>query len=487
MTSAICNLQVLFILLLPIALPAEGQFHFDKSFKSRNASVASTYEHFAKLPQLRGASFGITVKSAASGKTLLSYQPELNLIPASNMKLLTSLNGLKNLGPDFSFQTRIFYSGQIANGILKGNLLIEGSGDPSIYTPDREKFGKGFFSKLVDLLQKKGIAQIEGQVVAKKVKHPYAGIRRDWSWSDIGNYYGAGIYPLNINENQYVLQLSATSVGAPARVQKKDALMDVDLAVEDVVTDVASAPDMAYIYWTPGNDKALITGSIPQDSNLQKVKGALQNPEVVFLQVLSAELEKAGIQIEGKKQASTSDEIAALGSIASPPLRDIITEVNLYSNNLMTESIAYALAKKEDKLDENGWTQLERFGIQVGFPAGYYLADGSGLSLSNRISPEALCKALFWAKNQTFYPAFLASLPVSGESGPMKKFCNSPKAKGKIRAKSGTLTRSLCYSGYAQAKSGEVVFSIMLNSYSGDYKTMKSELEKIMESLVEIQ
>jgi len=485
LTSVRSDLTALLIFLLTIALPAEGQFHFEKSFRSRNTAVVAAYERFAKLPQLRGASFGIIIKSASGGQTLLSYRPELNLIPASNMKLVTSLNGLKNLGPDYRFQTRILASGLVENGVVKGDIFVEGSGDPTIYSPDREKFGSGFFAGFISILQKKGIKQIEGQIIPRKVVHPYSGIRRDWSWSDIGNYYGAGIYPLNINENQYVLHLSAPSVGKPANVKKKDHLMDVDLAEEDVETDIPSAPDMAYIYWTPGNNKARITGSIPQDSNLQKVKGAFQNPEAVFLKVLQTELEKAGIQILGKKE--NPSDLNELGIVSSPPLRDIVKEVNLFSNNLMTESIAYALARKSDKLDENGWTQLERFGQQVGFPPGYYLADGSGLSLSNRISPEALCKSLFWAKNQNFYPSFLASLPVSGESGTMKKFCNSSRAKGKIQAKSGTLTRSLCYSGYAKAKRGEVVFSIMLNSYAGDFKTMKSELEKIMEALVEIE
>ena len=88
---------------------------------------------------------------------------------------------------------------------------------------------------------------------------------------------------------------------------------------------------------------------------------------------------------------------------------------------------------------------------------------------------------------QSFYGDFYASLPISGISGTMKNFCKSEKAKGKIRAKSGTLTRTFCYSGYAQSKRGALVFSVMINSYSGNFKEMKSELEKILESLVEIQ
>jgi len=478
------DLKIL-IILMSFALPVEGQFHFSKDFKSKNKDVRAVYERFAKLPELRGSSYGVIVKDASSGQNLIHYNQDLNLIPASNMKLFTSLNGLKNLGSDFTFKTKFWVSGPIENGILKGSLWIEGSGDPSIYSPDKEKFGDNFFTKLNKVLKSADIQKIEGQMYAKEINNPYSGIRSDWSWSDVGNYYGAGIYPLNINENRYSLFLSATAQGKAAKIKKRDSISDVEVTNEDVITDGPNTPDLAYIYWKPGSTDAKITGSLPQDSNLQKVKGALQNPEKVFFKVLTTQLSKAGITVEGKQFEVES--LKEIGFVESPPLKEIVKEVNLLSNNLMTESIAFALAKKEDKLDESGWTQLTRFANQINCPQGFYLADGSGLSPSNRISPEGFCKALFWAKKQTFYADLMASLPVSGTSGTMRNFCKSPAAKGKIQAKSGTLTRTLCYSGYAKAKRGDLVFSIMINSYSGNFKAMKSELEKIMEALVEIK
>jgi len=468
-----------------IALPVEGQFRFVKDFKTKNPGVSSVYERFGKLPQLRGSSFGVIVKAASSGQTLISYNEDLNLIPASNMKLLTSLNGLKNLGPEFKFNTKIYTSGEIKDETLKGSLWIEGSGDPTIYTPDKEKFNGGFFKKVALLLKDAGIKRIDGQVYSKSTFNPYAGIRSDWSWSDVGNYYGSGIYPLNINENQYALYLSATKIGTSAKIKKRDSISDVEVNEEDVLTDASGTPDLAYIYWKPGSSEARITGSLPKDSNLQKVKGALQNPEKVFLKVLVSELEKAGISVGGKQFESNG--LKEIGSVLSPPLKEIIREVNLLSNNFMTESIAFALAKKEDKLDESGWTQLARFAAQINAPQGYYFADGCGLSPTNRISPEGFCRALTWASKQALYSDLLASLPISGTSGTMRNFCKSPSAKGKIQAKSGTLTRTFCYSGYANAKRGQLVFSIMINSYSGNFKEMKAELEKIMEALVEIR
>lgn len=478
------DLKILFLFIF-IALPVEGQFRFDKDFKLKNKEVVAVYDRFAKLPQLKGSSYGIIVKDGSTGQNLIHYNEELNLIPASNMKLLTSMNGLKNLGAGFTFKTKILVSGPIKDGVLKGSLWIEGAGDPTIYSPDKEKFSGGFFKKLIQILKNSGIQKIEGQLYAKEINNPYSGIRSDWSWSDVGNYYGAGIYPLNINENQYALFLSATRRGKDAKIIKRDSLSDVEITNEEVVTDGPNTPDLAYIYWKPGSANARIAGSLPQDSNLQKVKGALQNPEKVFFKVLMVQLSKAGIVLEGKQ--FELEPLKEIGFVESPLLKEIVKEVNLLSNNLMTESIAFALAKREDKLDESGWTQLARFANQINCPQGFYLADGSGLSPSNRISPEGFCKALFWARKQSFYTDLMASLPVSGTSGTMRNFCKSAMAKGKIQAKSGTLTRTLCYSGYVKAKRGDLVFSIMINSYSGNFKAMKSELEKIMESLVEIK
>ena len=485
MTSAHFRYLICISVFFTIALQVEGQFHFGKNFKSKNKEVSAIFERFGKLPQLKGSSFGVIVKDSTSGENLVHYNSELNLIPASNMKLLTSLNGLKNLGPDFRFKTKIYLSGPVIEKELKGNIFIEGTGDPTIYSTDKEKFNDNFFKKLLKLFVEAGIERIEGQVLLKNNSNPYEGIRSDWSWSDVGNYYGSGIYQMNINENQYSLFLSAPKSGKPALIKKKDPITDVNIDQEEVIADGPNTPDLSYIYWKPGTAKAKIVGSLPQDSNLQKVKGALQNPQKVFLEVLNSELEKSGIKLENK--SIESNELTELGFVESPPLKEIIKEVNLSSNNFFTESIAFGLAGSKDKLDQSGWTQLAKFGNQIGCPQGFYFADGCGLSPTNRISPMGFCKALGWAMQQSFYGDFYASLPISGISGTMKNFCKSEKAKGKIRAKSGTLTRTFCYSGYAQSKRGALVFSVMINSYSGNFKEMKSELEKILESLVEIQ
>jgi D-alanyl-D-alanine carboxypeptidase/D-alanyl-D-alanine-endopeptidase (penicillin-binding protein 4) len=483
LTSVHFKYWLIFLQVLNFALPSEGQFHFAPQFKSQNKSVASRLETFSRLSHLEGSTWGLQVQDAATGQILASHQARTNLIPASNMKLFTSLNGLATLGENFRFKTRFLSDGPVSGSVLQGNLTVEGGGDPTIYSPDREKFGQNFFQKLTKALKEKGISSIQGKIIVKDVEHAYKGLRSDWSWSDVGNYYGAGIYPININENQFHVYIQAGTEGSPGKLKKKDSLMDVRLEDVQLKTDKPGSPDLAYFYWIPGSDKAELVGSLPADQDLQKVKGALQHPDQIFLQVAQKVLKEAGISIQGEQMAGK--EVQSLFVLESPPLSEILKEVNLNSNNLMTESVAYALALNDSKKDENGWTQLEAFARKLGCAKGYYFADGSGLSPTNRISPQALCTALAWAKKQPFYPALEASLPVSGISGTMKNYCKG--ATGKIRAKSGTLTRTFCYSGYAQAKGRTLIFSVMINNYSGPFKEMKKELEKVLESFAEIK
>lgn len=425
----------------------------------------------------------MVVRDPASGAALVNLRSGLNLIPASNMKLMTSLNGLWKLGPGYRFKTRVFTDGVVEDSVLKGNLLVEGTGDPALYTPDREKYGPNFFVCLSASLRSSGIRSVEGSLMLLPSRNPYEGLRNDWAWMDIGNYYGAGIYSLNLNENQFSLNFEAPRTGSEANLKTTDSLTDVSVEKTAVETTSPDGFDLAYVYWVPGAARVRVSGSLPARSGLQRVRGSMQNPNAVFGRFLAQSLQKAGITFSNRQVTSGTGR-RLIFEHAGPPLSELVREVNLVSNNLMTESIAYALAGERSRCDENGWTQLEEFARAVRCPPGYYLADGSGLSLTNRVSPDALCRALIWARKQPFFEVFRESLPVAGESGTLKKYCL--KAKGKIRAKSGTLNRTLCYSGYAATGSRELVFSIMINNYSGGFKNMKSELEKVLEGLVTI-
>jgi len=136
------------------ALHTEGQFRFKPGFKQQNHHFVEVSTAFSNLPSLKGSGWGLQIRKAGASEALVSFREDANLIPASNMKLITSINGFHNLGPEFRFKTIIWIDGPIDNGVLKGNVFVEGSGDPTIYAPDREKFSENFFHRLIVLLKR---------------------------------------------------------------------------------------------------------------------------------------------------------------------------------------------------------------------------------------------------------------------------------------------------------------------------------------------
>ncbi len=475
---------LLFISAGLIALPSEGQFRFGLDFRRKNTEVCKNLENFSRLPELKGASWGLIIINSSDGKVLVEKSASENFIPASNMKILTSLNAFHYLGPDYRFKTEFRYSGTISDSVLNGHLWIAGSGDPTIATPGRDKLNAGFFPRIIRMLREKGIKIINGSLKPIPTDNPYRGIRSDWPWGDVSNYYGAGIYPLNINENQYHHYLSPVKEGDLPLLKSVDSLAwnmefsDIQLKVKP-----EGSPDKSSFEWTPGSNLIRLNGSIPASKEAVRLRGSIQNPENLFLKVLEKELSKGGIQL--LNLPLPDENPVKLGEVESPQLFQIAKEVNQNSNNFYTEALAYALCKNQDACAENGWSQLERINSVIPLPDGYYLADGSGLSLSNRISPSGLTKALSWSLKQKWSEQFLETLPVSGESGTMKTFCR--RASGKIRAKSGTLNRTLCYSGFAETPKGKIIFSVMINNYHGPHKHMKEELGKILESFTTIR
>ena len=467
-----------------IALPLKGQFRFAADFRAKNTEVCKTLESFAKIPGLKGSSWGLAIVNPKDGKFLAEKSAADNFIPASNMKIITSLNAFHHLGEDYRFSTDFYISGSLKDSVLYGNIWISGGGDPTPGMEGRDRLNSDFFGQAIRLLKSRGIKSIKGRLIQIPCENPYHGLRSTWSWGDLSQSYGAGIYALNANENQFHIYADAITKDSIAVIKRADSLFSqMNLSGLKIKTGPPGSNDDSYFSWKPGSSKINLTGTIPPSSETQRLRGAIPDPEQFFLDLLKHELWKGGVMV---RDSIVEDQPGQkIGEIKSPPLSQIIKEVNQHSNNFYTEALAFALCRKGDSGSDYGWTHLNRIKSVVSMPEGYYLSDGSGLSPTNRLSPAGITKALSWALKQKWSETFLSSLPVAGESGTMKNFCTG--ACGKIRAKSGTLNRTLCYSGYAETASGKVIFSMMINNYHGGQKSMKEEMGKVLESFVKIR
>jgi D-alanyl-D-alanine carboxypeptidase/D-alanyl-D-alanine-endopeptidase (penicillin-binding protein 4) len=433
---------------------------------------------------------------AADGKIIHEFNGDKSLIPASNLKLLTTGTALRILGENFRFETKLVYDGVVKNGTLKGNLYIVGGGDPTLGSeriPGNLNYTQ-LFSFWTEKIKEAGISKIEGSIIPVNSIFEKNSIPDGWIWSDIGNYYGAGVSGLNINENFYKIFFKPGKVGEGTQILRTEPTIPNIQFDNQVKTAAAGSGDNAYIYGGPFSSHRFISGSIPTGVSEFGIKGSIPDPGYLCSYLLYQNLLSNGIPVS-QIPKSNNDTIGiseqSLRNIIyvhhSIEIKEIIKYTNFYSINLYAEALLKMVAvKKGLKGDtKSGVKAMVEYwkvnGLQV---EGMFLNDGSGLSPQTGIRPSQMTAFLnCMAKDSSYF----ASLPTAGESGTLSRFCKGTKAEKKIVAKSGTLSKVICYSGYVKSKNGDLnSFSVFINNYNGSNSLVTSRLEKLMVMLTEI-
>ncbi len=466
--------------------------------KLEETNLRMEIQKLSSDPIMKFGHLGVCVNLIKTGKVVFSEDAIKNLSPASNLKLLTTAASLGILGENFVFKTLLEYDGEIKDSVLTGNIYITGSGDPTLGS-DRYK-GYPAYEELVAIWAKKiteaGIKKIRGAVVADPTIFDLNAIPDHWPWGDIGNYYGAGIFGLNINENLYRLYFKGTTVGDSARlIRTMPVLKDISF-FNEVKTGVAGSGDNAYVYAAPRSKFIYIKGTIPANSDQFAVRGSLPDPPLLCASLLNSILTSKNIKIETEPYVLLKKNINVLKrkvifTYTSPPLREIVKQTNMYSINLSAEALLRVCGYKKyaDASIDSGVKAIQEFWKQKGLETtGWFMYDGSGMSPNNGISASQLCKGLsLISKDSTVFPTFYASLPVAGSTGTVARLCKGTCGEGNIRVKSGTLSKVICYSGYFTSKSGELhSFSLMANNYTCTNSIIIARLEKILIKMAEM-
>lgn len=448
-------------------------------------------------PLMKYGQLGVCIQSLKTGKVILSENAVKNMAPASNLKLLTTGAALKILGENYVFKTLLEYDGQIKDSVLSGNIYITGSGDPALGS-DRYK-GYPILEELINLWVKKikeaGIKKINGAVMADPTVLDVNAIPDHWPWGDIGNYYGAGVFGLNINENLYRLYFKGTALGDSARLVKVVPELKNVKIINEVKTGAAGSGDNAYVYSAPRSNFISMKGTIPANTDQFAVRGAIPDPPMLCASLLNAALNKAIIKTEKQPDVLLLRKDIALSrkiiySYNSPALKDIVKQTNVNSINLNAEVLlrVCGLKKYNNGSVDSGVLAIQNYWKQQGLETtGWFMYDGSGLSPNNGISASQIAKALYLISKDSVFSSFYASFPVAGQTGTVARIGKGTAADGNIRVKSGTLSKVICYSGYFKSSSGESYsFSLLSNNYNCTNSTIISRLEKILIKMAEM-
>jgi D-alanyl-D-alanine carboxypeptidase/D-alanyl-D-alanine-endopeptidase (penicillin-binding protein 4) len=482
--------RLLFFLPLPF---------FGFSTLSQNA-VEAELSKLKKDPALTHAAWSFMAVYGDSRDTVARHNELTALPPASVMKLVTTGAALQILGPEHRFRTRLYMRGKLSpNGELEGDLIIRGSGDPTLGSDKwRESVRDTLLAAIYKAVAGKGIRSVKGNIIADASVFEELMAPPGWNWGDIGNYYGAGPSGLTICDNLVIYCFRSGAPGKPTEVFRTVPELK-DVQIRNLVT-AGGTGDNAYVFGAEYGPLRYIRGTIPANSDSFCVKGNMHDPPLFAGLLIKQGLEDRGIAVSGRVITDrelpsvpdySASDVTELGFVVSPPLKDIISVVNQFSNNLYAEHVHKALSAKGGKEGSNSESNklLTKFWTDKGLRgSGLFITDGSGLSRSNAVSAENLVRMLDIMARDKTAEIFRESLPVAGKTGTLRNMCKGTKAEGNLAAKSGTMTRVKAYAGYVKAANGRpVIFAMIFNNYSCTNAEITKKIESLMVKMAELR
>lgn len=474
------NLRFFQILLFAIiSINGLAQNRFDEAVNS-----------FLQQEEYKNASIGISIQEIESGESLYKLNSDKLLTPASTLKLITSATALELLGADYRFESKVGYIGETEkNNVLKGDLVVIGGGDPTLGSEYFQDHYYEFLKVWANKIKSAGISKIEGDLILDGSIYDSEKIPATWIWEDIGNYYGAGANAFTVYDNLFRITFSS-----PRKAGELTKIVSVypkieGLKINNEVLSANNNSDNAYVFGSPLDKTRTIRGTIPKNRRAFTIKAAIHQPEEILAKEFLRVLGEQGIFISGKVKFEkvNQNKLQTVFIQESPKLIEIVKVLNYKSINLFAEHLVKQIAVEKTGLGnrEIGIEIINEYWQSKGISTEYlFLEDGSGLSHFNAASPafftEVLC---YMAKERLYKNVFLNSLPSAGK-GTLSRFSKANFPNGGLKAKSGSMTRVRCYSGYLKLDSSKTAaFSIMVNHFSGSHSKLIGEVEKLLVEL----
>jgi D-alanyl-D-alanine carboxypeptidase/D-alanyl-D-alanine-endopeptidase (penicillin-binding protein 4) len=449
------------------------------------ATLARDIDAILSQPVLEHSYWGVLVKSLKSGETLYALNPRRLMMPASNMKIVTLAAAAERLGWDYTYDTQVFAAGEIDSGTLRGDLIVVGSGDPSVTDQDAE----ALFAEWTERLKSSGVRTIAGRIIGDDDAFEDSGLGFGWSWDDLPDDYAAGVSALQYNENAVRVTIApGPAAGDSAGISITPPGSGL-VVVSSVSTSAADTASSIHTHRLPGSMRLELRGSIPIAAAPATLMVSVENPTLFFVGAMRQALIAHGIDVRGP--AVDIDEIqdapprprAPLITHRSAPLSTLATRLMKVSQNLYAETLLKTIATTSPRTAERGRSEaaatLQGWGVG---PEGLIQRDGSGLSRYDYVTADALVTILTHVdREERLRAPFAAALPIAGRDGTLANRMKGTAAEGNARAKTGSMANVRGLSGYVAAADGEpLVFSILANNFETPAATITDAADKIV-------
>lgn len=453
-------------------------------------SLAQSFPIGRKLQQLLDAlqnqqgfvhaSIGMCILNASTGTPVFDYHSEMGLAPASCLKTVTAITALNLLTDTFRFTTSLLAEGSISHHQLNGNLLISGSGDPTLGSWRYENTHvQAVLDTFTSYVRNAGIHSLKGNVLSANTPFTSQSIPDGWIWQDIGNYYGAGGNSLVFRENQYDIHILPGKAAGDKPTIERTVPDHLKLHfVNELSTGVKGSGDQTYIYFKPASKRIYLRGTAPLGMTDFTVSGSLPHPQQLFVSLFKETLRKSGIHLVPNPEIHEFQDIhsrpshsVVLGTYLSPTLDSICYWMLKRSINLYAEQLLKAIAIRQTGIGstDSGVVAVTTYWQYRGIdPSSLNIVDGSGLSPEDRITPKTLAHILFSAQREPWFDHFYQDLPVIHD----------------IHMKSGYIKGVRSYAGWVDGRSGnKYVFAFIINNIYGDTQESMFSMFKILDFL----
>lgn len=453
-----------------IAVPHPGDglvFHAtgEQTRADKDARLQEALHNVLHAEALAGTTVGFLVKDLSTGHILAEVAPDTLINPASNMKLFTTAAALHYLKPEYRYRTRYYADGVIKEGVLHGNLVIKGSGDPTVVTERLERVASD--------LALTGLTRITGAVIVDDFVFDHVREAKGWEQEEAPERaYAAPVGGLSLNFN---------AVGVHVKPGEKDEPATLTVSPPNEYTTLEG--EVESVRWprrlhlmTRADDKHTlfeVSGSIYYRAQPHLFYRRIYDPGRYFASALIGMLQRRGIRVRHRIiRGHTPARTKLLVVDKSPPLTEIVDDLNKYSNNFIAETLVKTIGAKvsgKQGTFDAGLAAIRSYlKIEVGLDdKSVQMNNGSGLNHVNKVSARALITLLeHMHRSVEAGPEFIGSLGVAGTMGTIRSRMRGSKAERRLRAKTGTLRGVSALSGYVAGPDDRpLAFSILVQGF----------------------
>ena len=429
--------------------------------------------------------WGVVVKPIDRDETWYSRDGGKLMLPASTLKAVTLAAAAEKLGWDYRYETRVFATGTTRGGVLHGDLVVVGSGDPNL--DDWAGDATRLFGDWAAQLKASGINSIDGRIVGDDNAFDDETFGPGWTMDDVATGFAAGVSALQFNEGNVQLRLGpGDAVGDKAIATVYPAYSGL-MVNNLIVTGQAGSAAAITRRRLPGSSRLELRGSLPFRGRPYTQNFSVDNPTLYFVAALRDALVADGISVRGEavdiddiSPAPSHDGLAPLITYQSPPLSMLATTMMKLSQNQFAEALLKTIGGGTAK----GGSDAVRAALQSWNidPAGVVQVDGSGLSRYDYITPDTMVAVLkHVAGDERLRDIYQSTLPVAGRDGTLEARMKGTAAEGKALVKTGSMTGVRDVAGYVRTADGQLVaFAIFANNFDNASAAINAATDAII-------